>query len=120
VKFLKQFALAVAAFLGTGCLGGCHSAFVQAAVINHSGQRVHLFEVDYPSASFGGGELAEGATFRTRFKILGSGTTKILWTDAAEHDHTVVGPDLHEGQEGALVITLTPTGASWDTQLHTH
>lgn len=100
-------------------LTGCHSAFVQATVVNQSGRPVHLFEVDYPSASFGGGDLAAGAFFHTRFKILGTGATKVIWTDAAEHERTVAGPELHEGQEGTLVVTITPASASWDAQLHT-
>lgn len=100
-------------------LAGCHSAFVQATVINHSGRPVHLFEVDYPSASFGGGELRDGATFHYRFKILGSGATKLLWTDSSEHDHTAAGPDLHEGQEGKLTITIGPNTATWSPDLHT-
>jgi hypothetical protein len=99
-------------------LVGCHSAFVQASVVNQTGQPIHLFEVDYPSASFGGGELASGATFRYRFKVLGSGGVKVTWTDAAEHEHTAQGPQLHEGQEGTLRINIGTAGAQWDVQLH--
>ncbi len=116
---LRRRGLLIAAGLVASTLTGCHSAFIQATVVNHSGRPIHLFEVDYPSASFGGGELADGASFRSRFKVLGSGATKLIWTDDGEHEHTVKGPELHEGQEGALVITLTPAGASWDTQLQT-
>ena len=101
-----------------GLLAGCHSAFVQATVINHSHKPIRLFEMDYPSASFGGGELPDGATFHYRFKILGSGPTKLLWTDVAEHDHTVKGPDLRESQEGTLSVTIDPDGAHWDADLH--
>ena len=101
-----------------GLLAGCHSSFVQATVINHSGQPVHLFEVDYPSASFGGGELQDGAIFHYRFKILGSGTTKLIWTDAAQREHTLKGPELREGQEGKITITVGPGGATWDPDLH--
>lgn len=100
-------------------LAGCHSAFVQATVVNQSGQPIHLFEVDYPTASFGGGNLGNGAVFHYRFKILDDGPSKLAWTDAAEHDHTVKGPDLHQGQEGSLTITITKNGVNWDPQLHT-
>ncbi len=115
----KQCVLSFAGLVATVAFTGCHSAFVQATVANHSGHAVHLFEVDYPSASFGGGELADGGSFRSRFKILGSGATKVIWTDDAEREHTVKGPDLHEGEEGTLAVTITPAGASWDAQLHT-
>lgn len=97
---------------------GCHSAFVQATVVNGTGKSIHLFEVDYPNASFGGGELAAGGTFRYRFKVLGGGGTKLLWTDADEHDHTAQGPELHEGQEGTLRIDVLPAGPKWDLQVH--
>lgn len=97
---------------------GCHSAFVQATVTNAGSRPVPLFEVDYPSASFGSGNLAPGATFKYRFKILGDGGTKILWTDQAGHDHTVKGPNLHEGQEGTLSIVVQENGASWQPALH--
>lgn len=98
-------------------LTGCHSAFVQATVVNQTGQPIHLFEVDYPSASFGGGELATQATFRYRFKVLGSGGLKLTWTDAGEHEHVAQGPQLHEGQEGSLNITIWPSGPRWDVQM---
>lgn len=97
---------------------GCHSAFVQATVVNNTGQTVRLFEVDYPSASFGGQDLANGATFHYRFKILGSGPVKMTWTDSAEHEHTVTGPTLQEGQEGPLLLTINPATATWNTRLH--
>lgn len=99
-------------------LAGCHSAFVQATVRNDTAQRVQIFEVDYPSASFGAGDLAPGAIFHYRFKILGSGPVKITWTDASDHDHTASGPELSEGQEGSLAVTLSPRGANWSTSLH--
>jgi hypothetical protein len=86
-------------------------------VTNNTGARVTLIEVDYPSASFGRESLAAGAVFPYRFKILGSGPTKVSWTDAAHHDHSSAGPNLHERQHGQLTITLTPAGASWSAQL---
>lgn len=98
-------------------LSGCHSAFVQATVVNQTGAPIRLFEVDYPSASFGAGELAPGAQFHYRFKILDTGQSKLLWTDAGEHEHTSKGPNLHEGQEGTLLITIGPGGAQWVSHL---
>lgn len=98
--------------------GGCHSAFVSATVVNRSGAAVRLIEVDYPSASFGTEELANGATFKYRFKIQGSGAAKLSWTDSQEKDHTSAGPDLHEGQEGSLSVTIEPGNATWSAGLH--
>jgi hypothetical protein len=91
---------------------------VQADVKNASGAAVNLVEVDYPSASFGVQSLAPGAEFHYRFKILGEGETQILWTDAAEKQHTVKGPSLHEGLQGPLTVTITGATATWETQLH--
>ena len=92
---------------------GCHSAYVDAVVSNRTDKPVTLVELDYPSASFGTQTLAPGADFRYRFKILGSGDTKLLWTDADHHDHTVAGPSLKEGQEGPFVVTIQPSGVTW-------
>ena len=98
-------------------LTGCHSHYVAMDVRNDSGAAISLVEVDYPSASFGKDTLAAGATYHYRFKILGDGPTKILWTDAQQHDHSVPGPTLHEGQEGTLTATITASSAVWNSQL---
>ena len=110
-------------------VSGCHSAYVQADIKNASGQPISLLEVDYPSASFGAEALAAGAHYRYRFKILGEGPTKVLWTDLQHREHSVPGPTLHEGQQGMLEITITGAtsaegggastagGASWNTRL---
>ncbi len=99
-------------------LSGCHSAFINAAVINRSGRPVRLVEVDYPSASFGIAQLADGATFKYRFKVLGSGSTAISWTDASEKDHNTHGPDLTEGEEGQLAVTIGENTATWQADVH--
>ncbi len=96
---------------------GCHSHYVEADVKNDSGAAVSLVEVDYPSASFGTESLASGAVYHYRFKILGNGATKILWTDAQRQDHSVSGPSLQEGQEGTLTVTITGSTALWNTGL---
>lgn len=108
------WALAALALVG---LAGCHSHYVEADVINDSGGAVSLVEVDYPSASFGKESLANGAVYHYRFKILGDGPTKILWTDAQRKDHSVAGPSLQEGQEGTLTVTMTGDTAHWSTKL---
>ena len=106
--------LIAAASLALLAATGCHSAYIEATVKNSTGTAVSLVEVDYPNASFGRSTLAADADYHYRFKILGSGPTKVLWTDPTHHEHSVNGPPLHEGQEGKLTITLTPSTATWD------
>jgi hypothetical protein len=98
-------------------LVGCKSPYVNATVKNDTGGAVRVVEVDYPSASFGRESLDAGAVYPYRFKILGSGATKVSWTDAERKQHTSDGPQLHEGQQGQLTITLTSTSAQWSEQL---
>jgi len=99
-------------------LTGCHSAIIAATISNRTSEPLSLIEVDYPSASFGTQSLAPGQDFHYRFKVLGSGATTLLWTDTAHHDRKNAGPDLHEGDEGTLTITLTPNAnPTWNLQL---
>ena len=97
-------------------LSGCHSAYVEATVQNHTASPVSLVELDYPSASFGTQSLAPGQDFKYRFKVLGSGDAKLLFTDPARQEHTAPGPPLTEGDEGPLTATITPTGVTWTFQ----
>ncbi len=106
--------LAASVLLG---LAGCKSAYVEADVVNATGAAVSLVEVDYPSASFGVESLGAGAVYHYRFKILGNGATKVMWTDATRKEHTVGGPVLHEGQQGGLVVRLEAGTAEWKTAL---
>ena len=99
-------------------LSGCKSPYIEATVHNASGLSASVVEVDYPSASFGKEMLADGADYHYRFKIQGDGPLKVLWTDAANHDHSVAGPQLKEGEEGQLVVTLLPNDAKWDLRVH--
>ena len=109
---------AVVGLAAIALLSGCRSPYVNATVRNETGARVTLVEVDYPSASFGRETLATGATFNYRFKILGSGAVKASWTDFQRGQRSATGPELHEGQQGDLVITLMPLGrAQWDARL---
>jgi hypothetical protein len=101
-------------------LTGCHSHYVSIDVHNLTTKPITLLEVDYPSASFGADTLAAGATYHYRFKILGDGPTKILWTDATQQEHTVAGPALAEGQEGTLTADITPTTATWQSNLRSN
>jgi hypothetical protein len=105
------------ALTALAALTGCHSHYVSIDIHNTTAAPITLVEVDYPTASFGVDTLAAGATYHYRFKILGDGPTKLLWTDAAQQQHTVAGPSLNEGQEGTLTATITPTTATWTTHL---
>lgn len=92
---------------------GCHSAYVEATVSNRTDKPIELLEVDYPSASFGTQNLAPGSDFHYRFKVLGSGRMKLLYTDSTHQDHKSDGPFLKEGAEGTLAIAITLTGINW-------
>lgn len=99
-------------------LSACRSAFVQADIINHTGGTVQLIEVDYPDASFGTQQIAPGATYQYRFKILDSGPIKISFTGSDNKTWTATGPSVHLGQEGKLVITLDQNGkVDWTPEL---
>ena len=98
-------------------LQGCHSAFVNATVRNTSGQIISLIEVDYPSASFGIQTLAPAASYSYRFKVLGIGPLKVMYTDAQSHEHTSQGPTLHEGLMGSLDISLSQATVNWTQHL---
>jgi len=108
------------AILALAALTGCHSHYVSIDIRNLTTNPITLVEVDYPTASFGVDTLAAGATYHYRFKILGDGPTKILWTDAAQQQHTVPGPALTEGQEGTLTTTITPATATWQSNLRSN
>jgi hypothetical protein len=92
---------------------GCHSPYVATTVSNRTSQPIELLEVDYPSASFGAQNLAPGTDFHYRFKVLGSGSMKLLYTDSTHHDHKSDGPFLKEGAEGPLAIIIADTGVTW-------
>jgi hypothetical protein len=117
-KYLRQAGMNIGLVaVALGGLAGCHSHYVEADVKNDSGAAVSLVEVDYPSASFGKESMASGVVYHYRFKILGDGPTKILWTDVHRQDHSVPGPSLREGQEGTLTVTITGSTAEWNTKL---
>jgi hypothetical protein len=119
MSFTRSTIVTLAA-VGLLAAAGCHSAYIEATVKNTTASPVSLVEVDYPSASFGRESIPAGADYHYRFKVLGNGPTKVLWTDAARQDHTVPGPTLHEGDEGTLTITLAPATATWNLSLKPH
>lgn len=106
------------ALLALFCLTGCHSPYISATISNRAAQPVTLVELDYPSASFGTQSIAPGQDFKYRFKVLGSGPTTILWTDAAGHNQKNTGPSLQEGDEGTLGVAFGASGSPiWSLKL---
>lgn len=105
--------VALVAMLGTGC----HSAYIDAVVVNNTSAPVTLLEVDYPSASFGTQLLGSRKEFHYRFKVQGTGNLKLLWTDPKQQEHSVDGPDLAEGSEGSFRIVIAPDGVEWQPHL---
>ena len=99
---------------------GCHSAYIDATISNHTDKPLSLVELDYPSASFGTQTLAPGGDFHYRFKILGSGKLKLIYTDTSNTEHDITGPQLGEGEEGELQVTVDPSGVEWGGQLKGH
>src|SRR5260370_23420590 len=89
-------------------LTGCHSAYIEATVSNRTATPITLIKVSYPSASFGTQNLAPGADFHYRFKLLGSGPMKLTYTDSARKAQTSPAPSLTEGTEGPLTILISP------------
>jgi hypothetical protein len=98
-------------------LTACKSAFVDATIRNETGEAVSAVEVDYPTASFGTNSLAANVEYHYKLKVLGSGATKVLWTDASHVDHTQAGPEMHEGQTGRLTVVLRRDKAEWRAEL---
>ena len=97
---------------------GCHSRFVEVTIDNQSPTPLRLVEVDYPSASFGAEAIPANSKFNYRFKIQGSGSMKLEFTDAQGKVHDVGGPQLQQGQEGHLTITIDPAGTvAWRPSL---
>jgi hypothetical protein len=114
----SPISLRLLAFVGVAALitlGGCHSAYVNATVMNQTPTAISVVQVEYPSASFGTQTIAAGQEFHYRFKVLGSGALKITYTDTKEAEHKSSGPTLNEGTEGAVKITVAPDGVHWDT-----
>jgi len=113
---VRLFATTALLFLVTGC----HSAFIDTTIRNHTDRPIRLVELDYPSASFGTQTLAPGQDFHYRFKVLGSGNLKLIYTDPAHIEHDIAGPRLNEGDEGSLTVTVAADGVDWSPQLLAH
>jgi hypothetical protein len=98
-------------------LAACRSRFVEATIVNQ-GPTLHVMEFDYPSASFGANVLAAGGKFHYRFKIQGSGPLSLQYEDGEGHTHTAAGPKVDLGDQGSLLVTISPAGAvTWSPSL---
>ena len=98
-------------------ISGCHSAYVNASITNHTPTPISVVQVEYPSASFGTQTIAPGQEFKYRFKVLGSGTVKLTYTDAAQVEHKFTGPSLKEGDEGNLSSVVEADHVGWNLAL---
>jgi hypothetical protein len=115
---LSSLLLAVSLCWGLGALTACRSAFVETTIRNDGDAPVRLIEVDYPSASFGVQTLNAHSEYHYHFKVQGSGPVTLSFTGSDGRTHTATGPDLAEGQQGALTITFDAAGKiGWSERL---
>ena len=119
LKLSPGLALALALGFAVGATG-CHSASIDATLVNATDKPLSLIQVDYPSASFGVQLLQPGEHFQYRFTVLGAGPIKVDYTDAARQDHKATGPALREGNDGALRIVLANDGVHWEPAAFPH
>jgi hypothetical protein len=110
LKASLRIVMATGLFLGFLALAGCHSYHVETTVVNHTGKTLKLLEVEYPSATFGTGQLDAGATFPYRMQFRNSGSIKVTYTADDGRLVTISGPQVAEKQEGKLDIVLLPDG----------
>ena len=69
--------------------------------------------VDYPNATFGVNSLAPGKSFPYVIKPMGTGPLKVQFTNAQGVSHSVNGPAVHKGDEGAIQIKLSQDSAAF-------
>ena len=91
-------------------LAGCKSYWINADVVNETGQPIHQLEVAYPTASFGANSLAPGATMHYRLQVRGSGPIKVEYSMSDGKTAHIEGAALSEHQQGAITIRLLPDG----------
>ena len=102
--------LLILALLGAA---GCRSHVIKVSVVNSSSQPVSTIIVDYPDATFGVNSLAPGKTFPYVIKPMATGPLKVQFTNALGANHSVTGPTLHKGDEGAIQIKLSQESAAF-------
>jgi hypothetical protein len=89
---------------------GCRSYWINATVVNRTGETIRELEVDYPTASFGINEVRPGSNLRYRLQIRGSGPVKVEYNRIDGKTIHAEGLILSEHQEGQLQILLMPEG----------
>ena len=101
---------------------GCRSSnFIETTIRNDGDAPLKLIEVDYPSASFGTQSLAPHSVYHYRFKVQGSGQVTLSYVGPDNRTHTLAGPMLSEGQQGALTVAINPAGqVSWQSAVTSH
>lgn len=115
---MRPVFLTCAALAAGLLLAGCHSPWIQCTITNHQSAPISLVEVDYPGGTFGVQTIPAGTSFRYRFRNLSTDHVTIDFTDAAHRDHKATGPELEQGQEGALRIDIQPDNrVSWSPSL---
>lgn len=118
MKLRRWFPALVVALVSVFALSGCKSPHIGVTVVNQTGGTINLVEVDYPSASFGVDSMANGGSYHYLIQVRLSGPIKAQYTDAASKIVKVTGPELQEGQQGSMTITLLPEGkADFQPQL---
>ena len=105
--------LRILAVFAVFCSAGCRSHVIRITVVNSSSEPVSTIIVDYPDATFGVNSLAPGKSFPYVIKPMGTGPLKVQFTNAQGLSHTVNGPTLHKGDEGAIQIKLSQDSAAF-------
>jgi hypothetical protein len=112
VKTSLRFLLGALVFLAVLAVAGCHSYHVDTTVVNRTGKPVKLLEIDYPSASFGTGQLDPGAVYPYQMQFRNSGSLKVTYTAEDGRLISIDGPHVAEKQEGRMEIVLLPDGTA--------
>src|SRR5215472_17305234 len=105
--------LRILAVFAVFCAAGCRSHVIRITVVNSSSEPVSTIIVDYPDATFGVNSLAPGKSFPYVIKPMGTGPLKVQFTNAQGLSHTINGPTLHKGDEGAIQIKLSQDSAAF-------
>ena len=91
-------------------VAGCKSYWMDATVVNRSGETFKELEVSYPSASFGVDSLAPGGEYKYHFQVRNSGPMAVDYVGSdGKHVH-VEGTTLNESMQGTVEIDLLPAG----------
>jgi hypothetical protein len=97
---------------------GCHSPWIRCTIVNEQATPVSLVQMSYPGGTFGVQTIVPGGSFHYRFRDLADDQASLDFTDAAHRDHKLKGPQLQQGQEGTLRITIEPNNqVQWTPEL---